>query len=237
MLDLFKNTKYSLNKRTPCNTHKKLSFVFCFLFIFLALPLAIAQEDPTFQFNKEFDLKRPCSDSGFFCDSTYQCNITLIYPDGNLLVNNQIMTNQVSFRNITILQPNNKQLGIIKGIESCNNVTLAGLNTFDVIITANGKKFQAFPNEFFIIILGLVMIGAGFVTERLRLFKHLGGILLMISGVITLFPGYNFINYSTLLGKSLGAILIGLGFYFLIEDSFSRDKQEEAYGDGRPLFE
>ena len=208
-----------------------------FLFLFLILPLAIAQEDPTFQFNKEFDLKRACSDSGFFCDSTYECNITLIYPDGNLLANNQVMTNNVSFRNITILQSDNNQLGIIEAIESCNNVTRAGQKTFDVVITADGKSFQAFPNEFFIIILALVMVGAGFVTERLRMFKHLGAILLMISGVITLYPGYNFINYSTLLGQSLGAILIGLGFYFLIEDSFSRDKQEEGYGDGKPLYE
>ena len=80
------------------------------------------------------------------------------------------------------------------------------------------------------------MVGVGFVTERLRMFKHLGSILLIIVGIITLYPGYNFINYSTLLGKALGFILIGLGFYFWIEDSFSRDKQEEGFNEGKPLF-
>ena len=234
MLDLFKNSKYSLSK-THFKTQRKL-FCICLFFIFLALPLIIAQEDPIFQFNKEFDLKRPCSDNGFFCDSNYECNVTLIYPDGSLLINNQVMTNQVSFRNITISRINNNQLGVLEAIESCNNVTRAGLETFEVTITADGKKFQAFPNQFFILILGLVMVGVGFVTERLRMFKHLGSILLIIVGIITLYPGYNFINYSTLLGKALGIILIGLGFYFWIEDSFSRDKQEEGFNEGKPLF-
>ncbi len=207
-----------------------------FLFIFLALPLVTAQKDPTFQFNKQFDLKRPCSNNGFFCDSGYECNLTLIYPDGNLLVNNQITADQVSFRNITISQASNNQLGVIEAIHSCNNGTQAGLDTFDVIITADGKEFQAFPNQFFIIIIGLMMVGAGFVMDRLRMFKHMGSILLIIMGVVTLYPGYNFINYSTLLGKALGIILIGLGFYFWIEDSFSRDKQEEGF-DQKPLLE
>lgn len=214
----------------------KQSYLLAFIFLFLALPMLQAQEDPTFQFNKQFDLKRPCSDSGFFCDSAYECNITLIYPDGNLLVNNQVMTNKVSFRNITITQPNNNQLGFISAIESCNNGTRGGLNTFDVVITADGRKFQAFPNQFFIIILGLLMVGTGITMNRLRLFKHLGAILLIISGIITLYPGYNFINYSTLLGKSFGAILIGLGFYFWIEDSFSREKQEEGFDSEESLL-
>ncbi len=214
----------------------KTKYLLLFIILFLTLPLVSALKDPTFQFNRQFDLKRPCFDGGFFCDSGFECNITLIYPDGNLLVNNQVMTNKFSFRNITILNTNNNQLGIIEAIESCNNVTSAGPDTFEVVITADGNEFQAFPNQFFIIIIGLIMVGGGFVTERLRLFKYLGSILLIIIGIITLYPGYNFINYSTLLGKTLGFILIGLGFYFWIEDSFSRDKQEEGFEDGKPLF-
>ncbi len=51
----------------------------------------------------------------------------------------------------------------------------------------------------------------------------------MVSGVLTLFPGYGFINHSTLMGQLLGTIGIGLGFYFMIEDSFSKDEQDEWY--------
>ena len=84
------------------------------------------------------------------------------------------------------------------------------------------------------------MIGGGFVTERLRLFKHMGAILLVIMGIITLFPGYNFINHTTLFGLALGTILVGIGFYFLIEDSFSRERQGDIFnqeqGDGGEEF-
>lgn len=216
--------------------NSKISFCL-FIFLILALPIISAQdEDPTFQFNREFDLKRVCSDGGFFCGSDFECNITLVYPNGNILINNQVMTNQISFRNITINQSLNNQLGFIKAMESCNNVSSAGLETFDVAITADGKKFQIFPIQIVLIIIGLIMICVGITLDRLRLFKHLGSMFIMVMGVVTLYPGYSFINYSTLIGKVLGFTLVGIGFYFLIEDSFSRDKQEETY-DQRSEFQ
>ena len=211
---------------------KSILFLFVALFFFLGFPLVIAaesEEPPTFQFNKQFDLKRICEVNGFYCDSAFVCNLTLTYPDGTSLINNQLMTDMVSFRNFTINQTQNNQLGIVKAIQSCNNVSNAGAETYDVIITADGNKFQAFPNQFVIIIFAVFMIGVGTVMDRLRLFKHLGSLLLMIMGILTLFPGYNFINHSTLTGLALGSVLIGLGFYFLIEDSFSRDSQEEGF--------
>ena len=53
--------------------------------------------------------------------------------------------------------------------------------------------------------------------------------MILVLGVITLWPGYAFINFSTLLGKVVGFSSIGLGFYFMLEDSFSREKQTEYY--------
>jgi hypothetical protein len=195
----------------------------------LTSPLLSATTEEVFQFNKQFDLKRACSDNGFFCGNSFNCNITLIYPDGTLLKNNELMTNFVSYRNITITQSQNNQLGIIEVIESCNNVSDAGLDTFEIEITADGKPSQIFPTQFFPIILGFLMIAFGLFQERLRLFKHVGSLIIMVMGVITLYPGYSFINWSTLMGQTLGAVFIGLGFYFLIEDSFSRELQEEYY--------
>ncbi len=193
----------------------------------------LEEQIPSFQFNTEFDLKRACFDNGFFCSSVFTCNITLISPDGQVLVNNQVMTNQGSYRNITVSQISNDQLGFIQGIESCSNSTSAGPDTFTVAITGDGKPFQIFPQQFFIIILSFAMIVIGLAQEKLRMFKHMGAILMMIMGVITIYPGYSFINYTTLLGKGLGFILVGLGFYFLIEDSFSRNKQGDGF-DSQP---
>ena len=145
------------------------------------------------------------------------------------MVNNQVMTNQDSFHNITIDQSDNDQLGNANAIMSCNNVTDGGPDTFVVEITGDGESYRTFPHQFVVIIFAIFMAVIGLVNDRLRLFKHMGAMLLMVMGVITLFPGYAFINYSTLMGLSLGSIFIGSGFYFLIEDSFSRNKQEETY--------
>lgn len=189
----------------------------------------VSAENPTFQVNTEFDLKRGCSNNGFFCDSVFICNITIISPDGSLLRDNIVMTDSESYRNITLTPGQNNQLGFMKAIESCNNGTVGGFDSFEISITADGKPFQQFPTQFAIIILGFLLIGTGFFTERLRVFKYMGGILLMVMGVITLYPGYSFINWTTLTGKVLGFIAVGMGFYFLIEDSFSRTSQEERY--------
>jgi len=189
----------------------------------------VAEEDPTFQVNQEFDLKRGCSNNGFFCDSSFICNATLIYPDGTILKDNVEMTHTNTYKNITVTQSQNNQLGFIKTLIGCNNVTWAGQEEFDIAITADGKKFQNIPIQLLIVAFGFILIGTGFVTERLRMFKHMGSILLMVMGVITLFPGYSFINHTTLVGLALGSIFIGIGGYFLIEGSFSRTRQDERF--------
>jgi len=205
-----------------------------FLFVIILTATASAQQTlneqiPSFQHNAQFDLKRACFNNGFFCESNFVCNITLLYPNGEVLVNNQIMGNQVSYRNITVSAASNNQLGFVQAIESCGNSTNAGPDTFTIAITGDGKPFQIFPQQFFIIILAFFLVVLGLVQEKLRLFKHMGSILMMIMGVITIYPGYSFINHTTLLGQGLGFILVGLGFYFLIEDSFSRNKQEDTF--------
>lgn len=215
----------------------KNKFIFLFILVFLVSTVyaqqTLEEQIPSFQFNTEFDLKRACFNNGFFCDSSFTCNITLISPNGEVMINNLETSNQDSYRNITVSQTLNDQLGFVQAIESCSNSTNAGPDTFTIAITGDGKPFQQFPQQFFIIILALTLVVIGLTQEKLRMFKHMGGILMMIMGVITIYPGYSFINYTTLLGKGLGFILVGLGFYFLIEDSFSRNKQEDSF-DSQP---
>ena len=169
-------------------------------------------EELSFQHNKEFDLKRACADSGFFCGASVSCNISLIYPDGTTLKDNVEMTTTSTYRNITVSQPLNNQLGYIQAIQSCNNVTDADMDTFKIAITGDGKPPQVFPTQFSIILLGFLLIGAGIINDRIRLFKHAGSMLILVMGVLTLYPGYSFINWSTLMGKALGFIFIGLGY-------------------------
>ncbi len=180
----------------------------------------------TFKVNAPVELIQTCSNCTFN-------NITvLFFPDGTQTIFNSLMTKNQTHYNFTLSSTFTQQMGeyFVNGIGDPS-----GINdnwNYKLTITADGKKFQQFPQQFAVIFLAFLLVAFGLVKERLRLFKHVGGILMMIMGVLTLFPGYSFINWTTLLGKTLAFSLIGLGFYFLIEDSFSRDDQEERFSQG-----
>lgn len=218
-------------------TRGKISLVYTKFFIlfilFLFVPLASAavsdSEELSFQHDKTFDLKRACANNGFFCGASTVCNITLIYPDGEILQDNVGMTFTSSYRNLTVPQSLNNQLGWIQAIQSCNNVTDANTDTFKIAITGDGEPPQDFPTQFSIIIFGFLLIGAGLINERMRLFQYAGAMLIMVMGVLTAYPGYSFINWSTLTGKALSSIFIGCGAYFLLEPAFSRNIQTPRY--------
>lgn len=212
-------------------------------FLFLVLPLVSAQEittdDITIPFNQLYDVKRQCFNNGTFCSSTATCNLTIINADGHADVANLEMTNQIAFHNRTILV---NALGIGTGTMVCEDSggDLDGKNfdQFRVEVTGDGLKFQVFPYQFFILIIGIFGIGLGKWKEDLGLLQIMGAIIVMIFGVITLFPGYAGINYSNLSGQSLGIASLGIGFWFMIEQSFSLSRQVESFqqdDDGRDL--
>ena len=209
-------------------------FFFSFLFLFLVAPMISAQQDINYEFNKKYDFKRTCLNNGTFCSGATACNVTITRPNGDLLVNNQQMTNQVSFHNFTVSNIQNNILGVHPYIMSCTDGTSSGGQTGNIIITADGKAFQIFPIQLVFAIFAMFFISIGLFNEKFRLFKHMGSIVLSIFGIVTLFPGYSFINWTTLVGKGIGFSSIALGFYFLIEDSFSRDNQDEYYQSQRP---
>lgn len=208
----------------------KIQTLFLTFLLFFTLTFVSAVEDQSFKVNQDFDLKRTCDNNGFFCTSNVDCNITIIKPDGTIMIQDINMTFNPTFRNVTVLASDNNQLGFAKAIQGCANATNGGVDTFDIAITGDGNPWRQFPQEFFIIILGFIFIVLGFAKERLKMFKSIGSIIFMVMGILTLFPGYAFINWTTLMGKVLGFGLIGLGFYFLVEDSFGRGtEQEERY--------
>ena len=118
----------------------------------------------------------------------------------------------------------------------CDDSGLLGDDTFEVQVTANGFSGFAFPTELSFLVIGFVLIGSSYLNDRLRLFRIGGGILVMIMGVVTLYPGYANFNYSNLQGLTIGVSSIGIGFFFLISDAFSFDKQVDHFDqadDGR----
>ena len=171
------------------------------------------------------------------CDNCTFNNITSVLNPNSLEVIGEFkMTKKGTVYNFTLSSTNATIFGtyIVNGFGDLN-----GINTvwnYNFLVTANGKPFETFPNQFAVIALAFILIMFGLLNERYTLLKHMGSIILMVMGTLTLYPGYNFINHTTLFGLVLGSTLVGMGFWFLIEDAFSRTSQEERFhqdqGDG-----
>jgi len=199
-----------------------------FLLSLIVLPL-VASADLTFPIHTNYDLNRPCINNGTYCDATYDCNITFVYPDGSVLLDNVLMTNNGAFHTASVSQAQNNRFGVYSATMMCTDGSLSGTDTFTVEITGDGNSSSPFPIQFSILIFGFALIIAGKWREDVRLIKYVGSMLLMTIGVITLYPGWSIFNFSSLPGLSLGIISIGVGGYFLIEDSLSRFTQSENY--------
>lgn len=227
---------------SPCRLS---SFIFIFLILIAnagaqSSEIELDNQVITAQFSQGYDLKRTCSNNGTYCSTSAVCNLTVISPNGNIVVSNAKMTNQLSFHNKTFTENNLNQLGRHYSSMTCTDsggaISGSGMKNFYLDITADGKPYQSFPSELYILLLGLILIVLGKIKKELSSMQNIGAIILMIVGIITLYPGYSFINYSTLLGQTIGITSVGLGFWFLIERGMSHDTQTKNYDaddDGR----
>ena len=162
-------------------------------------------------------------------NSTVNCTFELSNNVGLHLIKEENINFTGTEWEIFVLGSNFTRLGSYFWFANCQSDEEGGFISSAFEVTADGFEPKTFPIQLSIIILSFVLVFVGLIKERFRLIKHVGSIMLMIMGVLTLYPGFSFINHSTLLGLSLGFILIGGGFYFLIEDSFSRKEQQEYY--------
>ncbi len=227
---------YGLKLPKKINNKMKYKLIFALALVLVVLPMVQAEVELTFAFNSDIDLKRPCFNNGTFCSSSATCSITVSYPDSTILLNDQNMNNNRTFHNISITADKVNQLGIYPVIMSCTDGALSGDDTFDIEITADGFAPKTFPIQLSFLIIGYMLVAVSMASDKLKLFRFLGAILIMIMGVVTIFPGYAGVNYTTLTGMAVGGISIALGFYFLIQDALSFDnqtKQFEQVEDGR----
>lgn len=196
-----------------------------FLVMFFAIMLIGAASAVTYQQNKPINVNVPCFSNGTFCGSAFSCNLTLIDSTGQVIVSNKLMTYQSSFFNYTANPQTN--MGRYSQIVSCSDGVTAGFYTDTPEVTADGLPSEPFPKQIILLIGGLILVFLGLLIRKLKLITIVGAILTMVMGVLTLYPGYSYINYSNLSGLTLGTIAIGLGFYFLLHDFMSTDRQEE----------
>jgi len=177
---------------------------------FISFNVLASNSDYVYEQGKSLDLKRPCFSNGTFCSGSAVCNITILNPDSSILVNNEAMTNQISFHNYSLSSSQMQNLGIFNVIMSCTDGSLSGSETFNFQITPMGSNSAlGFFIIIFLLLYGITLVGAYFDNFPIG---TLGGFGLMALGIFTMTEGIDiYRNFAT---DVISYITIAIGVYF-----------------------
>lgn len=113
------------------------------------------------------DYKKPCINNGTYCSSSAVCNSTILYQNGSTFINNQLMTNNIAYHNITFtLSSCSSDCGIYKVDMVCKDGGLQAAETFYLEVNPTGIKStdarsSALTRAIWIVfIIGIILFGA-----------------------------------------------------------------------------
>lgn len=201
---------------------KKLLFFFI-LSMFILSSVSAVEYDLIFQKNTTANLVRVATTQGA-PSSTLKCNITIQYPNSNILLS-QGMTNNfpAPYQNVTFAIPNT--LGVYQCTMNCKDGLFNGTESFYFKVTGNGKEEPQGSVIVFFSIAFLIIVGVMIYLIILS-FGHLLNKDMTIMDV-----AYNFGIYFVLFGVFLleqfyvgnpdiegilNILLIGTGFTHIL---------------------
>lgn len=121
--------------------NKNLLFLSMILIFSMSIVYA-QQEDIRFYHPQSTNLTiyEKCRVDGSICDSSYDCNLTILSPFQVLIIDNVAMLGNGIYRNFTMTDENQSANGIYESTVDCTNGSFSGSNTFFYMITPNGSK-------------------------------------------------------------------------------------------------
>lgn len=129
--------------------------------ILLLIPLALATTDELrflAEQDTEIDIKEPCFNNATYCSSTATCNLTILDPNHNILINNIQMQNQNAYHNFTLNTSATNPLGVYEATVMCMDGTGNGFDTFYFKITPNGQEPSTVQGIVYVVLLFIFMI-------------------------------------------------------------------------------
>lgn len=137
--------------------NKSIILIIVFLLI---IPFVFSSEvEYTFKKNTITDIKVPCiTDADAYCSSGTNCTITVNYPNGTNMLNNNNMTYTDSYFNYTFNDTSFKTNGLYFVAVNCVGATDNGFTTFNIRITETGKEVTE-EGSFNGIIIGIILLG------------------------------------------------------------------------------
>lgn len=221
--------------------HKSL-LIFTFLFILLSINTTSAQQE-NIRFYHEIDTNltifEKCRIDGAVCDSDFNCNITILSPSQELIIDNREMTRGTTYFNFSLNTTSVTPNGVFETTVDCVDVNdnSSGSNTFFYQITPNGsvpmgtaQSVIAFLSIFMISSIGLVCLSLSYkINDNWISLAFLSfAIMLMIFafGMILNILELSFGTFGTIIGNysalyitfiALGSVgVIGLIIYLIV---------------------
>jgi hypothetical protein len=127
-----------INKRKRVKGVYKIIYIMVFLIVMLSTYSTAS--DLIYKQRSEVSLKVSCFDeNNSLCEDTTVCNITVSKPNSDLLIYNQIMTNQNNIFNYSLDNNETTDIGTYQVLVTCEGDD-DGFTTFDYEITPTGTK-------------------------------------------------------------------------------------------------
>ena len=163
---------------------------------------------------EDVNLVEICTYDGFPCSDTFGCNITIINPDNELIILNEVMTQNETIYNYTFVSTD--YLGNYAIKFYCSNVTFSGSNTEStLVITTTGREV----NQTFVIIILIIALVLFLLALLIK--NHatgfIAGVLMVISGINIMIYGLTYLN--DMYTRSIALVVLGFGAFIMLVSS------------------
>lgn len=120
----------------------KLTYLISIVLLVFSISLISAQQEDI-RFYHEIDTNltifEKCRIDGGICDATYTCSLTVLSPSQELIIDNQTMAGEGTYRTFTLNTTQTEVNGLYESTVDCTNSTNSGSDTFFYEITPNGS--------------------------------------------------------------------------------------------------
>jgi hypothetical protein len=204
----------------------------------------VAESDLYFKQSSKIDLQIPCTINGHPCNSTYACNISVIYPNSSIFIDNALMSYNALYHNFTL--PDSSLVGEYRGLVYCSDGTYSNYNYFNFKINSNGDANNNISSLFFFLISLIVIC---IVLSIFFYYHNIGLFYLFMNmgfGFLTVLSYFGW-QVSKDWGVGFSNIIYGLYWVFLILTTilvlfaigeliifliqFYQGRQKQKYGD------
>lgn len=162
--------------------------------------IAFVTAEPSGYYKKGdiIDIKLPCILNNSYCTNASQCNATIMYPNNTIFYDNQIMTYNKAYHNLTLSRSD--IIGEYFSTVVCYDTGNKGSTTFSFLINSSGEKDR--ENQLLVVYIILITMVIIYIYSSFALGEEhiIPKMVLFFMGFINLIAGL-FLAYIDLVAQ------------------------------------